>query len=282
MSRATTIVWRELLHELLSRGAEVAPASAGGDWRGRTTKELIGYQTRVDMTRPVVAAPLRKLGYRFLAAEAAWVLSGDNQLATIEPYAKNLRKLSDDGRTLSGAYGPPFITQVPYVVQTLAADSASRQAVIVIFHPRPGRSNDVACTLTLQWLIRAGKLNCVATMRSSDAWMGWVYDVFTFSMMSAYVALAMRDYDRCMSPNEPIRHAKPADLQLGTLYLTAGSQHLYKIDEELAQECVNDDEVLFDVEPIDLYQFESPNALISQLWCVANRVDDGKWLRELL
>jgi len=44
MIDSTTDVWRRTLADLLELGAEVAPASLGGDWRGRTTRELLAYR----------------------------------------------------------------------------------------------------------------------------------------------------------------------------------------------------------------------------------------------
>jgi thymidylate synthase-like protein len=266
MSDATG-VWRLLLRYLLASGSEVAPASLGGDWRGRTTRELLARQTTVPMSAPVVRCPGRKLGYRFMVAEAAWVLSGDNRLTTIQPYAAQLAKLSDDGRTLSGAYGPPFVDQVPYVTRTLARDQASRQAVVTLWRPRPGIDADTPCTISAQYLLRDGALHCSVYMRSSDAWLGIVYDWFTFSAMSAFVALAMKE--------------RPA--RLGDLTVTAGSQHLYKVDWELATACAARDDELPALAPFDLADFSHPDELTAHLWAVARRegVTYGGWLREL-
>jgi thymidylate synthase len=270
MINSTTGVWRRTIADLLERGAEVAPASLGGDWRGRTTRELLAYQTTVPMTAPVTLCPGRKLGYRFMAAEAAWILSGDNRLATIAPFARQLEKLSDDGRTLGGAYGPPFVDQLPFVAAALERDRASRQAVATIWRPRPAiGSADVPCTVAIQWLIRDDELRCLVTMRSSDAWMGLVYDWFTFSAMTAFLALALRP--------------KVGALALGDLTVTAGSQHLYRIDHEHAAACAARDDELVDLAPLDLADFSGPDDLTEHLWSVARRsgVTHGRWLTEL-
>jgi thymidylate synthase len=266
-----TETWRRLLTDLLDLGAEVAPASLGGDWRGRTTRELLARQTTIDMNSPVLTCPGRRLGYRFMTAEAAWILAGDNRLAAIEPYARQLAKLSDDGFTMTGAYGPPFVDQLPYVQRALTRDPASRQAVMTIWRPRPGADADVPCTVALQWLIRADRLHCAATMRSSDAWMGLPYDWFTFSAMSAFLALRLRK-------------THPG-LWLGALTVTAGSQHLYRIDWDVARECAGRTDESPAVAPIDLAEFDSPDALVRHLWCVARAEPDqitSAWLTEVM
>lgn len=271
ISRATE-AWRSTLEELLRKGKEIAPASLGGDWRGRTTRELLAYQTRVPLAAPVLLCPGRKLGYLFMLAEAAQVLTGDNRLATIYPFAKQLRDLSEDGYTMSGAYGPPFVDQLSFIYKALTADAASRQAVVSLWRPRPAPGGEIPCTLTLQWLVREGVINCVVAMRSSDAWMGLPYDWFTFSAMTAFVALLVRP--------------KIGSLGLGDLVVTAGSQHLYKIDWDAATECAarsTDDLIVPTIEPLNLEEFEEPDALTRHLWALAKR--DGtarhRWLTEL-
>ena len=261
-----------MLQDLYYRGDEVAPMSAGADFKGRTSKELLAYRSVWDMEQPVIVNPARKLGYRFMTAEAAWTLGGDNRLNTIKPYGRAIANFSDDGRTLSGAYGPPFIEQAGWVAQTLLKDSASRQAVATIWRPRPAQSRDTPCTVALQWLIRPDGslhgsglplLHCVATMRSSDAWTGVPYDVFNFSMMSAYILIALKQLRG---------HHKivPEDIRLGNLYLTAGSQHLYKQDWDDALPCLKEPTPRM-VDPIEVDQFETTDVLIDHLWTIANK-----------
>lgn len=267
----TTAVWRDLLTALLQRGQEISPESLGADWRGRTNKELLGYQTTVPMTQPVVLCPGRKLGYRFMAAEAANILAGDNRLSSIASFAPQMTRLSEDGLTMSGHYGPPFRDQLSYVLNALTKDPGSRQAVCQLWRPRPALGGEIPCTLQLQWIVRSDKLYCLAGMRSSDSWMGLVYDWHAFSMMSAYVALALRP--------------KLGALHLGTLTVTAGSQHLYKLDWDLAAACAARDDKVLTLAPLNLNELSTPDDLIAHLWAVARRRPEdliGNWLTETM
>jgi thymidylate synthase len=166
-------------------------------------------------------------------------------LDTITPYAKKLGEYSDDGHYFAGAYGPPFRDQLPYVLYCLRRDSSTRQAVISIWRPRPYESKDIPCTISLQFLLRDNYLNVVATMRSSDAWLGWPYDVHTFSCIGAYIALHL-------------------DCELGFLSLTAGSQHLYDTDLDKAKR------LLKAAETSPHMEFEwkgmKPDEFIESLW----------------
>jgi thymidylate synthase len=245
-------VWLKLLSDLITDGHRSAP-------RGQGTSELLGYQTVLPMIEPVVTVATRKLGYRFLSAEAAWILSGDNRLASIVPYARHLAQFSDDDLTLAGAYGPPFIDQAGYVVDALLRDPATRQAVLTTWRPRPRASKDVPCTVALQWLVRADRLHCVTTMRSSDAWLGWPYDVHTFSAMSAHVLLALRTRDP----------SAWSTVQLGELRLTAGSQHLYDTNLVQAEACLRDPTPLAPWRPLPLGDLRGPADLVDLLWTCA-------------
>jgi len=284
----TTLIWKKALLDLMHSGVRVSPMSAGAAWRGRENRELIGYQTVIPMEHPVVISPARKLGYKFMCAEAAWILSGDNRVATIAPYAKAIKELSDDGRRYFGAYGPKFVDQLSFVVDTLIKDPASRQAVVNIWREQPRPSKDTPCTLSWQFLIRGGKLHCVATMRSSDIWTGWVYDVFNFSMAAAVVALELRqratkflqnvgDVPMSSCYGQTIQEATShlealQELQLGYLTLTAGSQHLYQVDLEGARACLNEASNPA-LRSLNLAEFQSSDDLISHLLACAR----GQW-----
>lgn len=268
-ARSANEVWLDLLSRVYSSQTSSSP-------RGLLTKELLGSQTTIDMTRPIVTYLRRKLGYRFAVAEASWIIDGRNDVASISPYSKDISKFSDDGRYFSGAYGVKVVDQLRYVCDSLVADSDTRQAVINIWRENPRPSKDIPCTLSLQFLIRSGRLNCVATMRSSDVWLGIVYDWINFSMLSTYILLMLRE-------------RTPGTL-LGNLILTAGSQHLYA-QKQYGDGASNFTEVeaLFndtstkEYEPLDVDEFKSPEDFLGHL----NDLKDHKytvhaWMREFV
>lgn len=183
--------------------------------RGMKVFELIGYTSIVDMRNPIIFNPHREIGYKFMAAEAAWILTGQNDVASIAPFSKEISKFSDDGKTFFGAYGPKVRTQLDYVIHILSQDKDSRQAVINIWRENPPVSKDIPCTLSLQFILRNDVLHCIASMRSSDLWLGHPYDVVNFSAIAFYVSLELREF-------------YGTDIHLGRLHLTAGSKHIYE------------------------------------------------------
>lgn len=261
MQTTVNKAWYDTVKTLLNQGDIAAP-------RNMKIKEVLACQTVVDMKEPVLSIKNRKLGYRFMPAEAAWIISGDDRVKTIEPYSKSIAKFSDDGKKFFGAYGTKIKEQINYVVDKLAKDSDSRQAVINIWRESPPDTNDVPCTISAQWIIRNNTLCCIDTMRSSDIWLGWPYDIFNFSMISAFIALKLREEYNIK-------------IKLGWIALNAGSQHIYENNWEAANVCLLDDES-FEVAPLDLDEFDGPYDLLNHLFNVANRKPTNKkFLKEL-
>lgn len=254
--------WLKLIENVLECGVPERP-------RDKLTVELIGHTSRLDMSRPIVTVKNRKLGYKFLVAEAWWILSGSNRVDEIAPYSKAISNFSDDGLTFRGAYGPKLMDQLPWVAEQLKNDPNTRQAVLTIWRERPGPSKDYPCTLAYQWLLRRNAfdgrlyLHCNVTMRSSDAWLGWVYDVFNGSMESAFLIA----YLRTAYPN-----VFSETIYLGQLTLTAGSQHLYEEHWEQAKNCIFEPEPKFSYVPLssELYQ-RNPYDFLKHLKAVADR-----------
>lgn len=243
----TNVVWLKLIKDLLETKGFKSP-------RGMKTKEIVGYQTVIPMAAPYVTVANRKIGEKFRAAEAAWILSGDNRVATISPYSKIIHTFSDDGVRFFGSYGPKVVDQLSYIIDTLKYDPESRQAVINIWREKPPKSKDVPCTCSLQFIIRDSKLHCIATMRSSDAWLGWVYDVFNFSCIANYILLQLKS-----------QHQK--GYSLGNLILNAGSQHSYEQHWEKAQTCLS---TKSNAVSFLKTTFPNGNEFITELWKEAN------------
>lgn len=216
-----TSAWLSWLERILVIGNEVTP-------RGQGTLEVPHLSASFDLHYCVVNVPERKLSWKFMAAEALWILAGDDRVSSIEPYNKKIADYSDDGRTFYGAYGPKFKDQLVYVVKAIVEDLDTRQAVMTFWRENPRKTKDVPCTVALQFTVRNAKLNVHVFMRSSDAWLGVPYDWFNFAMLGLRVAQRV---------NAKIGSALVHDL--GRLYFTAGSAHLYDRNREATNEILN-------------------------------------------
>ena len=213
------VAWFATLTEVAWRGRIVHP-------RGMMTCELPHHPVVIDMRRPVLCIPERKLSYKFMAAEAFWILSWDETVAGIEPWNKNIAKFSDDGVKFAGAYGPRIHESLAYTVSKLVDDPDTRQAGFTIWRNNPAPTKDYPCTVACWFQIRDGHLEMHVFMRSSDIWLGLPYDLFNFSMLGHYVTAMLR------------AHGKYQNLEPGNLFLTAASSHLYQEHFLTAQQII--------------------------------------------
>lgn len=241
-----THVWKSNLHHLMHLGERAAP-------RGMETREILQKTFTIDMRQPVLTIPSRKLSYRFMAAEAYWILTGDDRVETIEPFNKNIAQFSDNGVTFYGAYGPKIRGQLTYVVEKLLKDRDSRQAGLTIWRENPPDTKDVPCTIAIFFSVRDGLLNAHVYMRSSDIWLGLPYDAFNFSMLAHLV---------CAHYNEGMNFETM--ISPGSLYLTAASSHIYQRNWEDARYLLllNDEEAQLDT---PTWMYTNPDRCLQHL-----------------
>lgn len=167
-----------------------------------------------DPTRGIVQSEIRKMPMRYAVGELMWYFSGNRDLSAIQNYTKAWDRMSDDGKTVNSNYGWCIqhkygFDQWEYVKDMLTKDPNSRQAVLHIKTADNTPSKDVNCTVCLQFLLRDGKLNATVYMRSNDIWMGFPYDVFSFTAMQCRMAMEL-------------------GVGIGTYTHIAGSLHLYE------------------------------------------------------
>lgn len=206
-------LYREVLIGLLTYGVESSP-------REMKTVEILGAQVRLtDLRNNILATPERGLNFRFMVAEWLWIEAGREDVAFMAQYNKNITQFSDDGEIFNGAYGPRLAPQWNYIINSLKK-SDTRQAVATIWTPSPSDSKDIPCTVAFQFLIREGKLHLIATMRSSDVWLGLPYDMFNFSQIANGIAGAL-------------------GVDTGSLIMQLGSLHMYEKDWETAKTLIN-------------------------------------------
>lgn len=216
------VAWSKQIGLIIAYGVRVSP-------RGYETLEVLGTNFRVhEPLSCLVKHPARDINPRYALAEALWILSGSNKLELVAMYNKEMEKFSDDGEHLAGAYGPRLMSQMDYVLHQLINDKVTRQAVATIWTPNPEPSKDIPCTVSLQFLRRQSRygdrkrdqLHLIVSMRSSDVWLGLVYDFPVFAIIQNMVAGYL-------------------DLDIGWLEFQFGSSHLYIRDYEAARNVLN-------------------------------------------
>lgn len=236
------LVWRELILATIAEGNVTSP-------HGRKTTERLAVKAQIDMRYPVITNMRRKLNYKFMISEALWILRGDNRATGMLPF--NYAKYAAGGEHIQWAYGPKVVEQLWYIVETLLRDPLSRQAVMSIWRECP--RYEPPCTLTLQFLLRNDKIHTIVNMRSSDLWLGFPYDVFAFTMITAMVSCMLRE------KNPAYTHT------MGGLTLFAGSQHIYFENVVEISDAVRTFEIDEKVEAMDTLSWSNPASLLSSL-----------------
>jgi thymidylate synthase len=171
-----------------------------------------------DPTYNIVQSDIRKMPIKYAIGELLWYLSGTNKLDAIKRYSKAWEALSDNGETVNSAYGYRIFekfgfNQWDYVRELLRKDPNSRQAVIHIKDADNTPTKDLPCTVCLQFLLRDGKLNLTTYMRSNDIWLGFPYDVFSFTCLQIIMAFEL-------------------GVEIGEYTHIAGSLHLYSRNKQ--------------------------------------------------
>ena len=235
----------DILRDILYEGKGVGP-------RGLKTKELSPvYIEAADPRRRLFGHPHRKEVSIFTYIEGLWILRGEAKPDRLIHYVKNMADFVNLGTgELDGAYGPRLrrlwplqfrnwtiacssfsstsnglgIDQFQTCFEKLKKDPDTRQAVCVIHNPVYdwGPTKDLPCTLTFQFLLRENKLDMIVSMRSQDAWWGFIYDTGEFQWFQEIMAGWL-------------------GVELGRFILLDGSLHLYEKDWVKAQEVVDFD-----------------------------------------
>jgi thymidylate synthase len=169
-----------------------------------------------DPRKNIMKNKTRDMSIDYAIHEALWYESCEPTLDSIRMFTKAWDRMSDDGLTVNSNYGYCIrkkfgFDQLEYVYNLLCEDSGSRQAVIHIKQPSDQKSNDVNCTVCLQFLLRDGLLHMTVYMRSNDMWLGFPYDVFQFTNLQMILAMKL-------------------GVGLGTYTHICGSLHLYEKD----------------------------------------------------
>lgn len=206
-----------ILQHILKNGEQVSP-------RGQLTREI--RPLSFTLTNPLnrfITLRERNANYAFALLEALQFIGGTTSGEQQARYNSNIKNWlgAKDGQ-IEAPYGVLTADQVPYVVDTLAADPDSRQALLSIYHGPEHQKPmlNVPCTCTLQFFVRNDKLELVVYMRSNDLWWGVPYDVFQFTTMQEMIALALGK-------------------ELGPYTHIAGSSHIYEPFFEKAQKLVD-------------------------------------------
>lgn len=219
--------------------------------RGQEVREVIAPTIRVlDPTSFLYESEARSTPMRYLAAEFVWYFAKKDDVSFISDFSSMWERLrnpdgasspdgavipnqvnSNYGRLTMGLadarWGGEPASQWEWAVQSILADPDTRQAVLHINRPSHQFEGvrDFPCTMFLQFILRDGKLDLVASMRSADCIFGTSFDVPMFCLMQQTMAHNLRSLG--------------VRAELGHFTLTASSWHIYQRDYETVEKMLS-------------------------------------------
>jgi thymidylate synthase len=227
--------WITSMARLRSDGSIVAGVfdthSVGSEFgtKDRPTRELLAASfTILNPRKRLFASRARTIELGFAFANVVWTLTGSNDLEIISSYNPRGKQFSDDGKTLFGAPGYRIFhsiagDQFELATRQLRSDPSSRRAMIQLLTPADHAvaSRDHCCIADLQFLIREGRLTCIAHMRSQSALMVMPYDLILLTMIQEAMASSLQ-------------------IDVGAYHHFCGSLHYYLDEEKVVERAIHE------------------------------------------
>lgn len=239
-----------IIKDILQNGIKTSP-------RGSLITEVCGYGFKLySYSQPTPLQKSRKLNFRFGILEGLCNILGEYPTDLILGTNKNMKTfMNEETGTWTGAYAPRMQYPLVEIFKTLQDDNDSRQAILPVFsladterlNVKGEWKKDIPCTQGLQFLIRDGKLNMIATMRSNDVCWGLPYDVTQFAMIGMALASWL-------------------EIPTGWYVHNAGSMHIYDSTKDILESIVNNNEEEF-------ANFEHPSWPSSDILKTRDQID---------
>lgn len=196
---------------------------------------------------------LRQTWPHVAAAELAWTLSGERDIAFISKYSKMWDKFALDvytpgaGKTreVQAAYGWRWREhfkrdQLEKAINTLLSDPSDRQCVVMAWDPacdglgdRSSTSLNVPCPLGFTVNLIGGRLNMDVYLRSSDLVIGLPYDVMHYALLLDAMVASLNLAIEAASTGAADGRFQP--VARGSLALRLSHAHIYEPHYDVAK-----------------------------------------------
>ena len=180
----------------------------------------------------VLSSPERHWNPFYAIAEFVWQFKADADPSFLGTFASWWTKKDGAAWAKASCYGLKLFrapaggrSQFDSVVSSLRRDPDSRRAVFTILSGddvNVPESVGIPCTVSLQVLVRDGKLSMHTMMRSCDAYRGLPYDFFFFTLLQELIATTL-------------------GLEIGSYTHSAASAHIYESDVARAERYIQSD-----------------------------------------
>ena len=182
-----------------------------GDRTGTGTKSVFGYQMRFNLQEGFPLLTTKKVHISSVVHELLWFLSGDTSVKYLN---ENKVRIWNEWATEDGDLGPIYgkqwrdfngegIDQIKEVIEMLKTNPNSRRILVSAWNPcvipteklspqenvKIGNSALPPCHTMFQFYVADGKLSCMLTQRSADAFLGVPFNIASYSLLTHMVAL---------------------------------------------------------------------------------------------
>lgn len=208
------LTYLQFLQTILDHGTPKA------DRTGVGTHSLFGYQMRFNLQEGFPLVTTKKIHLKSVIHELLWFLSGDTNIAYLQENGVRIwNEWADDKGDLGPVYGKQWrawgtrdgrhIDQMAEVVEQIKTNPHSRRLIVSSWNV--GELAEMAlppCHAFLQFYVCDGKLSCLSTQRSADAFLGVPFNIASYSLLTHMIAA------QC-------------DLQVGDFVWSGGDCHIY-------------------------------------------------------
>lgn len=201
------------------------------DRTGTGIYAVFGYQMRFDLQKGFPLLTTKKLHTRSIFHELLWFLSGNTNIAYLK---ENGVSIWDEWADAEGNLGPVYgkqwrswatpdgrhVDQLSELIKQIRSNPNSRRLIVNAWNV--GELDKMAlppCHLLFQFYVADGKLSCMLTQRSADAFLGVPFNIASYALLTHLVAA------QC-------------DLDVGEFIWSGGDCHIYsnhleQVDEQL-------------------------------------------------
>lgn len=205
-------LFRMIYLKLLRNGREINP-------RGMRCIEVENFHFELPPYVRFTSFKARNLNLNYIKREFLWYLKADPKDTSIGQHAKMWSTLIREDGSINSNYGYYIfgdLQQFNNCLNILISDKDSRRASIVILQPhhiKDLKSKDVPCTYSINFRIRAERLNMTVHMRSQDIIYGMSNDIPTFSFIHEMMYVILKKHY--------------PTLQYGSYFHIVDSMHVY-------------------------------------------------------